>query len=103
MQEYPGDDNWGYTPRYFFASESSYGSTEQLKRLIDECHGRGIRVIMDGIFNHSHAESPLTQIDHDYWYHHSPRDPDNSWGQNLTTNTTMRILMLNRHGSLLGM
>ena len=35
---------------------------------------------MDGIFNHSHSESPLTQIDHDYWYHHSPRDPDNSWG-----------------------
>jgi 1,4-alpha-glucan branching enzyme len=35
---------------------------------------------MDGIYNHSEAESPLTQIDHDYWYHHSPRDPDNNWG-----------------------
>ncbi len=35
---------------------------------------------MDGIYNHSEASSPLTQIDHDYWYHHSPRDPDNSWG-----------------------
>ena len=35
---------------------------------------------MDGIFNHSEASSPLTQIDHDYWYHHSPRDPENSWG-----------------------
>ncbi|MGF1481482.1 MAG: alpha-amylase family glycosyl hydrolase [Cyanophyceae cyanobacterium] len=80
VQEYPGDDNWGYTPRYFLATESSYGSTEDLKRLIDECHGKGLRVIMDGIFNHSDAESPLTQIDHDYWYHHSPRDPDNSWG-----------------------
>ena len=80
VQEYPGDDNWGYTPRYFFAIESSYGDSEALKRLIDECHARGIRVIMDGIFNHSDAESPLTQIDHDYWYHHSPRDPDNSWG-----------------------
>jgi 1,4-alpha-glucan branching enzyme len=80
VKEYPGDYSWGYNPRYFFATESSYGSTSELKNLIDECHARGIRVLMDGIFNHSEAESPLTQIDHDYWYHHEPRDPENNWG-----------------------
>lgn len=80
IKEYPGDYSWGYNPRYFFATESSYGSTDELKHLIDECHGKGIRVIMDGIYNHSESESPLTQIDYDYWYHHSPRDPDNNWG-----------------------
>jgi 1,4-alpha-glucan branching enzyme len=80
VKEYPGDHSWGYNPRYFFATESSYGSTVGLKHLVDECHARGIRVIMDGIYNHSEAECPLTQIDHDYWYHHSPRDPDNNWG-----------------------
>ncbi|MCC5637231.1 alpha amylase C-terminal domain-containing protein [Nostoc sp. CHAB 5844] len=80
VKEYPGDYSWGYNPRYFFATESSYGSTDELKQLIDECHSRGIRVIMDGIYNHSESSSPLTQIDHDYWYHHAPRDPDNSWG-----------------------
>lgn len=80
IKEYPGDYSWGYNPRYFFASESSYGSTEGLKQLIDECHARGIRVLMDGIYNHSEASSPLTQIDHDYWYHHEPRDPENNWG-----------------------
>ncbi|WP_449417714.1 alpha-amylase family glycosyl hydrolase [Phormidium nigroviride] len=80
VKEYPGDYSWGYNPRYLFATESGYGTTEGLKNLIDECHGRGIRVIMDGIYNHSESSSPLTQIDHDYWYHHSPRDPDNNWG-----------------------
>jgi len=80
VKEYPGDHSWGYNPRYFFATESSYGTTAELKQLIDECHGRGMRVILDGIYNHSEAESPLTQIDHDYWYHHSPRDPENNWG-----------------------
>ncbi|MEM8832415.1 MAG: alpha-amylase family glycosyl hydrolase [Cyanobacteria bacterium P01_G01_bin.19] len=80
VQEYPGDNNWGYTPRYYFAVESSYGSPTDLKHLIDECHGRGIRVFMDLIFNHSDAEAPLTQIDHDYWYNREPSDPDNSWG-----------------------
>ncbi|MBD2294942.1 alpha amylase C-terminal domain-containing protein [Anabaena sphaerica FACHB-251] len=80
IKEYPGSYSWGYNPRHFFATESSYGSTADLKNMIDECHARGIRVIMDGIFNHSEASSPLTQIDHDYWYHHSPRDPENNWG-----------------------
>jgi 1,4-alpha-glucan branching enzyme len=80
VKEYPGDHGWGYNPRYFFATESSYGTTAELKALIDECHGRGIRVLMDGIYNHSESESPLTQIDHDYWYHHAPKDLDNNWG-----------------------
>lgn len=80
VKENPGEYSWGYNPQHFFAAESNYGRTEELKRLIDECHARGIRVIIDGIYNHSHTDSPLTQIDHDYWYYHEPRDPDNSWG-----------------------
>jgi 1,4-alpha-glucan branching enzyme len=80
VNEYPGDHSWGYNPRHFFATESSYGSTFDLKQLIDSCHERGIRVILDAIYNHSESEAPLTKIDYDYWYHHSPRDPDNNWG-----------------------
>lgn len=80
VKEYPGSYSWGYNPRHFFAPESSYGSTAELKQLVDECHGRGIRVIMDGIYNHSESSCPLTQIDHDYWYHHDPKDPEFNWG-----------------------
>ena len=80
IQQSPGDRNWGYNPRHYFAVESSYGSTSDLKQLIDECHGRGIRVLMDCIFNHSDTETPLTQINYDYWYSREPSDPDNSWG-----------------------
>jgi len=80
VKEFPGDRSWGYNPRYFFATESSYGTTLELKRLIDECHGRGIRVIMDGVYNHSESSAPLAQIDHDYWYYHEPREPELSWG-----------------------
>ena len=80
IQQSPGEQNWGYNPRHYFAVESSYGSSSDLKHLIDECHGRGIRVLMDCIFNHSDTESPLTQINHDYWYSREPSDPDNSWG-----------------------
>jgi 1,4-alpha-glucan branching enzyme len=83
INEYPGDYSWGYKVRHFFASESSYGSTEDLKRFIDECHARGIRVIIDGIYNHTDEECPLLLIDRNYWYYknkHYPEDPMNYWG-----------------------
>ncbi|MEH2144876.1 alpha-amylase family glycosyl hydrolase [Nostoc sp.] len=83
VNEYPGNYSWGYKVRHFFATESSYGSTEDLKRLIDECHARGIRVFMDGIYNHTDEECPLMLIDRNYWYYehmHYPEDPDNYWG-----------------------
>ena len=83
VNEYPGDYNWGYKVRHFFATESSYGSTEDLKRFIDECHARGIRVFMDGIYNHTDEECPLMLIDRNYWYYqhmHYPEDPQNYWG-----------------------
>lgn len=82
VNEYPGY-SWGYKVRYFFAIKSSYGSTEALKRLVDVCHARGIRVIIDGIYNHSDEESPLLLIDRNYWYYpglHYPDDPANYWG-----------------------
>ncbi|MBD1924366.1 alpha amylase C-terminal domain-containing protein [Microcoleus sp. FACHB-831] len=83
VNEYPGNYSWGYLIRHFFATETSYGTTAELKRLIDECHGRGIRVILDGIYNHCEDKCPLLQIDRDYWYYHDkhyPDDPANYWG-----------------------
>ncbi len=83
VTEYTGNYRWGYLVRYFLAPESSYGNPEDLKRFIDECHARGIRVLIDGIYNHSDGESPLLKIDRDYWYYHDmhyPDDPANFWG-----------------------
>ncbi|CAF0930610.1 unnamed protein product [Adineta steineri] len=77
IKEYPGGI---YNPRYYFAIETSYGTTADLKEMIDELHKNGIRVILDGVYNHSDSSSPLTQIDHDYWYHHNPKDVTMSWG-----------------------
>jgi glycosidase len=38
-----------YNPRYYFAIETSYGTTSDLKEMIDEMHKNGIRVILDGV------------------------------------------------------
>lgn len=83
VNEYPGDYSWGYKVRDFFAVESSYGTTADLKLLVDECHGRGMRVILDGIYNHSDEGCPLLSVDRNYWYYagkHYPDDPANYWG-----------------------
>ena len=40
-----------YNPRYYFAIETSYGTTADLKQMIDELHKNGIRVILDGVSN----------------------------------------------------
>lgn len=80
MQEFPGDYSWGYNTRHFFAVESSYGTTQDFKQFVDECHARGIRIILDAIYNHSESEAPLTKINYDYWFHHDPKDPEYHWG-----------------------
>lgn len=74
LNEHPGKYNWGYLVSNFFALENSYGFPEDFKRLVDECHARGIRVILDGIYNHSAEECPLLKIDRTYWYYSSKKE-----------------------------
>lgn len=58
----PGRRNWGYDGVLLFAPDRSYGSPEDLKRLIDECHLRGMSIILDVVYNHF---GPLEN-----WLHH---------------------------------
>ncbi|MFB2879387.1 alpha-amylase family glycosyl hydrolase [Floridanema aerugineum] len=74
LNEHPGKYNWGYLVSNFFALENSYGFPEDFKRLVDECHARGIRVILDGIYNHSASECPLLKIDRTYWYYATKKE-----------------------------
>ena len=53
IQEFDGNLSWGYDPNHWFALDKQYGSREQYKAFIDECHGRGIAVIVDVVYNHA--------------------------------------------------
>ncbi|MCC8174189.1 MAG: alpha amylase C-terminal domain-containing protein [Odoribacter sp.] len=53
IQEHPYYGSFGYHVSNFFAVSSHFGTPEDLKRLIDDAHGRGIAVVMDIV--HSHA------------------------------------------------
>ncbi len=79
--EFPGERSWGYNPRSIYAVENNYGTPDDLCQLVDECHARGIRVIHDGVYNHSEERAPLTQIDYTYWYYKdNPDEPGNRFG-----------------------
>lgn len=69
VNAYPRDDDWGYSQRSVYAVEESYGTPDDLAALIDTAHGAGLRMIMDGVYNHMAEDALLAQIDHDYWFY----------------------------------
>ena len=62
IQEFDGNDSWGYNPCYYFAADKAYGTEEDYKRFIDECHQRGIAVIVDVVFNHATGLHPYAKM-----------------------------------------
>ena len=62
VTEFDGNMSWGYNPALYFALDKSYGKPEDLKNFVDECHKRGIAVILDMVFNHSTGQNPMAKL-----------------------------------------
>ena len=62
IQEFDGNDSWGYNPCFFFAADKAYGTEEAYKTFIDECHKRDIAVIIDVVFNHATGQHPYAKM-----------------------------------------
>ncbi len=60
--EFDGNYNWGYSPNHYFAPDRAYGSENDIKSFIDECHQRGIAVILDMVFNHATGLNPMNKL-----------------------------------------
>lgn len=56
ISQFPGNRNWGYDGVYPFAAQDSYGGAEELKRMINTCHQKGMAVILDAVYNHMGPE-----------------------------------------------
>lgn len=77
VTEFEGNSSWGYNPSFYFAPDKYYGPAQDLKRFIDECHDRGIAVILDMVLNHSFGQSPLVRL---YSEEETGRPtPENPW------------------------
>ncbi|HEX8505533.1 MAG TPA: alpha-amylase family glycosyl hydrolase [Hymenobacter sp.] len=62
VNEFEGNESWGYNPSFYFAPDKYYGTKDELKRFIDECHARGMAVVLDMVLNHSFGQSPMVQM-----------------------------------------
>lgn len=49
---FPGERNWGYDGVSLFAVQNSYSGPDGLKTLVNECHEKGIAVVLDVVYNH---------------------------------------------------
>ncbi len=83
----PQIDN-GYDVADYRDIDPSYGTMADFEELISEAHTRGIRIVMDMVFNHSstlhrwfvEGEDPASPY-HDYylWQDGTPGNPPNQW------------------------
>ena len=47
---------WGYTPLNYFAPDERLGGPDGMKRLVNAAHERGLAVIVDAVYAHTHPE-----------------------------------------------
>lgn len=52
VAEFPGRWGWGYDGVDLYAPYHHYGSPDDLKRLVNACHERGLAVLLDVVYNH---------------------------------------------------
>ncbi|MCL2103683.1 MAG: alpha-amylase family glycosyl hydrolase, partial [Kiritimatiellaeota bacterium] len=62
VNEFEGNESWGYNPSFYFAPDKYYGPKNELKRFIDSCHANGIAVLADIVLNHAFGQSPMVQM-----------------------------------------
>jgi maltooligosyltrehalose trehalohydrolase len=49
---FPGRHGWGYDVVGLYAVHEPYGGPEALQRFVDACHGRGLGLCLDVVYNH---------------------------------------------------
>jgi maltooligosyltrehalose trehalohydrolase len=74
-----GTRGWGYDGVMPFAPFHAYGTPDEFRTLIDECHLRGLAVILDVVFNHLGPEGNFSHAYSDYFFH---QGKDSPWGMN---------------------
>lgn len=65
VNEFEGNDSWGYNPSFYFALDKYYGTKDQLKKVIEVAHQNGIAVILDAVLNHAFRQSPMVLMYYD--------------------------------------
>jgi maltose alpha-D-glucosyltransferase/alpha-amylase len=87
----------GYDISDYYAVLPEYGTVDDVKRLLDEAHGRGIRVVMDMVMNHTSDQHP--------WFQSARSSPDSPyrdwyvWSETQQKYTDARIIFVDTESS----
>jgi 1,4-alpha-glucan branching enzyme len=58
----PADHDWGYDPAHLFAIKAKYGTPQEFKEFVKQCHQRHIAVIIDVVYNHLAQQNLLERF-----------------------------------------
>ncbi|WP_220503553.1 1,4-alpha-glucan branching protein GlgB [Vibrio sp. SG41-7] len=84
VSEYPFYGSWGYQPVGLFAPTSRFGSPDDFKYFVDQCHQAGLGVVLDWVPAHFPSdEHGLAYFDGTPLFHDP--DPRRGWHQDWTS------------------
>lgn len=62
VNEFNGNNSWGYNPAFMLAVDKFYGPRNKLKELVDKAHQKGMAVILDIVLNHQDYPAPYLKL-----------------------------------------
>jgi maltooligosyltrehalose trehalohydrolase len=77
IAQFAGNRGWGYDGTLLYAPHAAYGGPEQLKRLVDAAHERGLMVFLDVVYNHFGPEGNYLSRYAPEFFHPERKTP---WG-----------------------
>ena len=87
IMEHPYYGSFGYQVSNFFAPSSRYGTSHELKNLIDTAHSMGITVLLDVVHSHAikNTNEGLNEFDGTVYqyFHEGARGDHSAWGTKL--------------------
>lgn len=77
IADFPGARNWGYDGTLLFAPDTSYGSPDDFRVLVDRAHALGVCIVLDVVYNHFGSVHNFLPDYCPDWFDESIRTP---WG-----------------------
>lgn len=106
LSDRPDNYNWGYDPMHYNVPEGSYSMSprdpiarlKEMRGMIQTLHKKGIRVVMDVVYNHvyEHERHPLG-LTVPYYYFRYNKNGDLSNGSGVGNETDSMRLMFRRY------